>query len=80
LNLLEHPESHEVVAVELMAVKLAFALEIAPPASGNIAGVDRETCLGKFAKGAGTAVEEREDELKIVSQPEDEAGNTAEVQ
>jgi hypothetical protein len=78
-NPLEHPGSHEVVVVGPVAAKLAPELEVAPPASGNIAGVDRAVDLGTLAEEAGTVAEKWVNELVIVSRREVEVDSTTEM-
>jgi hypothetical protein len=48
-------------------IELAVGLEVVPPASGNIAGVDRQVCPGRLAKKLGIAAEKQMRELVIVS-------------
>ena len=63
-----------------MVAKLVPRLEVAPPASGNIAGVDRGVGPGTLAEEAGTVAEQRADELVIVSQLEAEIESTVAMQ
>lgn len=50
----------------VLGLALEMELEIAPPASGSIADVDRQVCLGKLPEVPDIAAEERV--LVIVSQ------------
>jgi hypothetical protein len=50
----------------VLGLGLEMELEIAPPASGSIADVDRRACLGKLPEVPDIAAEERV--LVIVSQ------------
>lgn len=63
-----------------MVAKLVPGLEVAPPASGNIAGVGRGVDPGTLVEEAGTVAEQRVDELVIVSQLEGEIESTVAMQ
>jgi hypothetical protein len=62
----------------VLGLALEVELEIAPPAFGSIADVDRQVCLGRLPEALDTAAEERV--LVIVSQAGNEIVAVAEKQ
>jgi hypothetical protein len=59
-----------------LGLGLEVELDIAPPASGSIADVDRQVCLGTLPEVSDIAAEERV--LVMVSQPGNEVVAVAE--